>query len=88
MEQFEKLLQSIDIINRLDLVDYVMLAGPEGHAHPRVDAMRKKAALVAFDSGGGSVITDWLPFSQLRYDRDKNLYLIEWVFRRAMANNV
>ena len=86
MEQYKKLLQSIDIISQLDSMDFVMLAGPDGRAQPQVERLTEKAALVSFDTGGGDLVKGWLPLSQLRCDKDGNLYLIEWLFRQRAAN--
>ena len=88
MELYERLLQNTDLLSQLDLADFVMLAGPDGNVLPRVDRIKGKAALVCFDTGGGSLVHDWLPFSQLRCSPDGTLYLAEWLFRLKVANNV
>ena len=88
MEQYKELLKKIDLLSQLDSAEFVMLAGPIDKMQPRVDRLSRRAALVCFDTGGGSLIHDWLPFSQLRCDPDGTLYLAEWLFRQKVANNV
>lgn len=88
MELYKKLLQNIDLLSQLDSAEFVMLAGPVGKLQPRIDRLTDKAALACFDTGGGSLVHDWLPFSQLRCDPDGTLYLAEWLFRQKVANNV
>jgi len=88
MELYQKLLQNINLLSQLDSDDFVMLAGSDGNIQPQVYRLTGKAAQISFDTGGGSFIRDWLPFSQLRCDPDGTLYLAEWLFRQMAANNV